>query len=861
MQRMNGIVSHPAVAGLPVLDVLPAVGRALGTAGAAVLVAPPGAGKTTVVPLALADADWLGGGRIVLLEPRRLAARAAATRMARLSGDAGPGGLVGYRMRGETRVGPATRVEVVTEGVLTRMLQSDPSLGGTGLVIFDEFHERSIHADVGLAMTLQARSLLRPDLRVLVMSATLEAGPVSALLDGAPIVASEGRTHPVETRWRGRPVAGRIEAAVASAVASALAETEGDVLVFLPGASEIRWTARRLEAAGLPPGTVVRPLFGNLSRDEQDAALSPAPAGTRKVVLATSIAETSLTIDGVRVVVDSGLMRVARFDPGTGMSRLETVRVTRDAADQRRGRAGRTGPGTCYRLWTHAEERGLVPHRRPEILEADLAPLALDLAAWGAAPDELRWLDPPPAAAFAQATELLAELDALDDDGVLTDHGRRIAGAGLHPRLAHLAVRGAELGAGDLAAGLAALLGERDILRGAGRAPDADLRARLEILASGRHGGGEAVDTAAVRAAGAEASRIRRWVATETARPANAEPRGTPAPGPAATGAPSVGLLAALAYPDRIARKRPGERGRYLLRNGRGARFAEPQPLEGEPWLAVAEVEGRGTEARIFRAAPLSLEEVETAFAGQIEEHEEVRWDGDAARVVARRVRRLGAIELGEGPLRHPDPDAVAGALLDGVRAAGVASLPWSKETNQLRERLETLHLLEPERWPASSPGALEATLDDWLLPFVLGLPGATRLDDLRRVDLADALLARVPWELRSRLDDLAPAHIQVPSGSRVRLDYSDPAAPVLAVKLQEVFGMVETPRIAGGRLPVTMHLLSPARRPVQVTRDLASFWRDGYFEVRKDLRGRYPKHPWPEDPMATEATKGTKRR
>lgn len=852
LQSMRDAVGDPELSRLPVAAALPEVRAALAGPGAAVLVAPPGAGKTTLVPLALLDEGWTAARRLIVLEPRRLAARAAADRMAALLGEDGAGGTVGYRVRNDTRVGARTRIEVVTEGVLTRMLQSDPSLEGVALVVFDEFHERSLHADLGLALTLQARSVLRPELRLLVMSATLDAAPVAALLGDAPVVRSEGRTYPVETRWRKSPVEGWIEPAVARAVRSALDQEEGDVLVFLPGAAEIRRTERRLLEAGLPASVTVHALFGALPRGAQERAIAPSPPGRRKVVLATSIAETSLTIEGVRVVVDAGLMRVPRFDPGTGMTRLETIRVTRDAADQRRGRAGRVAPGVCYRLWTRAEDRGLVPHRRPELLEADLAPVALELAAWGAAPEDLRWLDPPPDAAYRQARELLRELEAVADDGAITDHGRSMASFGVHPRLAHMALRGAGRGAADAAAALAALLSGRDILRGPGRAPDADLRLRLDVLRGGTAGGHD-LDGAALRAVREDARRIGRSLGAAGERPGAERER----PGEGG-GGPSAGVLTALAYPDRIARRRAGERGRFLLRNGRGARFFEPQALEGEDWLAVAEVEGRGAEARIFRAAPLTLEEIEAWFGRQVEETEEVDWDGAAGRVVARRVRRLGALTMTEAPLRDPAPGAVVAALLDGVRSAGLAALPWSKETTQLRERLEMLHRLEPERWPASSAAALMETLDGWLAPF---LPGLSRLEDLRKVDLAEALLARLPWELRSTLDRLAPTHVEVPSGSRIRVDYSDPDAPVLAVRLQEVFGMLETPRIAGGRVPLTMHLLSPARRPVQVTQDLASFWREGYFEVRKDLRGRYPKHPWPEDPLAAEPTRRTKPR
>jgi ATP-dependent helicase HrpB len=861
------------VAALPVVAVLGELRAALASRGSAVLVAPPGAGKTTVVPLALVGESWLApgreghrpgreglrAGRVVVLEPRRLAARAAAERMAYLLGEKGAGGCVGYRVRGETRVGPDTRIEVVTEGVLTRMLQSDPSLGGIGLVVFDEFHERSVHADLGLALTLHARSVLRPDLRLLVMSATLDPSPISALLGDAPVVVSDGRTFPVETRWRKQPVevgeGPRVATVVAAAVERALATDDGDVLVFLPGAGEIRWTERRLTERDLGPGVRVRPLFGDLSRGEQDGAIAPSRAGERKVVLATAIAETSLTIEGVRVVIDSGLMRVPRFDPGTGLTRLATVRVTRDAADQRRGRAGRTEPGVCYRLWTRAEERGLVRHRSPEILEADLAPLALELAAWGADPGELRWLDSPPTAAFAQARELLRELEAVDDDGAATGHGRELARLGVHPRLGHMLLRGRALGLASLACDLAALLTERDILRSEGRPPDADLRIRVDAL---RRRGGAQIDPGALHRVRQEAKRLGGML--HDARPDGRHDARSDRRSGAASGAADdsqAGVLVALAYPDRIGQRREGERGRFLLRNGRGARFAEPQTLEGEDWIVAAEVEGRGTDARIFRAAPLTLEDVETHFGAQAREVEEVFWDQAADRVVARRRRVLGALTLSEAPLDSPDPAAVAAAMTDGVRAAGLEALPWTSETRQLRHRLAFLNRLDPGHWPDASEAVLAATLEEWLLPFVSGL---RRGAELRQVDLAAALMARVPWERARRLDELAPTHVEVPSGSRIRVDYSDPATPALAVRLQEVFGLLETPRVGGGRVPLTLQLLSPAQRPVQVTRDLASFWREAYFDVRKDLRGRYPKHHWPDDPLTAQPTRGTRR-
>jgi ATP-dependent helicase HrpB len=666
-------------------DALSLLRQVLADHGCGVLVAPPGAGKTTRAPLALLDEPWLGGGKIVVLEPRRLAARAAALRMSELLGEADAGGTVGYRMRLETRVGPRTRIEVVTEGILTRMLQSDPSLEGVALVIFDEFHERSLHADLGLALTLHSRGLLRPDLRVLVMSATLDAEPVAALLGGAPLVLSEGRAFPVETRWLDRPVDGWIEPAVARTVRTGLAEEEGDLLVFLPGAAEIRRTAELLEE-GMPAGTDIHQLFGMLPRNEQDRALRPSSTGGRKVVLASSIAETSLTIEGVRVVVDSGLMRVSRFDPGTGMSRLETLRVTRDSADQRRGRAGRTAPGVCYRMWTKAEERGLVPARAPEIREADLTSLVLELAAWGADPRELAWLDPPPEAAVAQARELLQELEALDRDGGLTEHGGRVAALGLHPRLAHMVLCGVERDLGGLACDLAALLEERDILRRAGGPPEADLRTRVEALAPGRTAlpRGATVDGAAASRVRQQAEQLRRRVGVD-ARSSRASRSGAPE-------VDYVGALAALAYPDRVGQLRPGTRGRFLLRNGRGVTLDPGDALAGEAWIVAVELDGRGREGRVFQCAPVSIQEVEELFGGQILAEDEVTWDDGAGRVRARAVRRLGALVLQEGALEGPDPQRVVVALCQGVAQRGLHVLPWDKETEQLRARLAYLH-------------------------------------------------------------------------------------------------------------------------------------------------------------------------
>lgn len=827
-------------ASLPIDAALPELAAALGARPAAVLQAPPGAGKTTRVPLALLDEPWLAGRKIVMLEPRRLAARAAAQRMAATLGER-VGETVGFRVHLETRVGPRTRIEVVTEGVLTRMLQSDPALEEIGLVVFDEYHERSLAADVGLALTLQSQELLRPDLRVLVMSATLDGEAVAALLDGAPIVTSVGRSFPVETRWIATPRDTRLESAVVAAIGRALGETEGDVLAFLPGAGEIRRVQESLEGRELPAGCYVAPLFGMLAQDEQDAAIAPSRPGRRKIVLATSIAETSLTIEGVRVVVDSGWSRTPRFSPRTGMTRLETVRVSRASADQRRGRAGRTAPGVCYRLWDEHEEAHLVARSRPEILEADLAPLALDLAVAGVRdPSELRWLDAPPDAAFAQARELLAELEVLDGAGRVAEHGRRVAALGVHPRLAHMVLRGAERAGARTACELAALVSERDVLRGEGRAPDADVELRLEAL-HGRPTAGAIVDRDAVRRVRSEADRLFERV--RGARDG--------------AGALSAGALLALAYPDRVGQRREGQRGRFVLRNGRGAALPHDQALTAAEYIVAAELDDQRGESRILVAGALTLEELEQELGEQITREREVRWDDTTQAVVAREREMLGAIVLRERQLRDADPELVARALAEAVLAAPESRLPWTESARSIQRRVAFAHTVDPS-FPDLSDAALVARAGEWLVPRLVG---ARRLADVHRIDLAAVLLDELTWQQRGALDSLAPTHVTVPSGSRIPIDYSDASAPVLAVRLQEMFGLADTPRVGGGRVPLTLHLLSPAHRPMQVTRDLAGFWKTTYFDVRKDLRGRYPKHHWPEDPLAAEPTARAKRK
>ncbi len=822
---------------LPIEAALPALRAALARAPNAVLQAPPGAGKSTGVPPALLDADWLAGRRILMLEPRRLAARAVAARMAWMLGES-VGETVGYRMRMDTRVGPRTRIEVVTEGILTRQLQHDPALEGTGCVIFDEFHERRLQADLGLALTLDTQRHLRGDLRVLVMSATLDGAAVARLLGTDAVVSAPGLSHPVETHHLQRASDARLERQATAAVLRALAEQDGDLLVFLPGTGEIRRVGQELGECELHSGTRVLPLYGDLPQEEQDRAIRPAVAGERRVVLATNIAETSLTIEGVRVVIDCGLERRSRFDPGTGMSRLETVRISRAAADQRRGRAGRLGPGVCYRLWTHAAERALAPHSPAEITEADLAPLALELAAWCSTADSLAWLDPPPAAALGRAQELLRALGATGDDGRITAHGRAMARLGAHPRLAHLLLRAREAGAGPTGCALAALLGERDLLRGPGR--DADLRSRLELLAAAD--AGPRPDAASVR----QVRRAMRLYERQLDLPGES--------GRIASG--EAGWLLACAYPDRIGRARVPGSGRYQLASGRGAAFGEPQALASAEFLVAAQLDAGTREARIFLAAPLTLGTIEEHFAADIRDEDHIGWDSREQAVLARRQRTLGALVLTETSLRNPDPDAVAAAMLAGIRELGIDALPWTKELRSWQARVLLLRRADPNAggpWPDVSDGALLATLETWLAPW---LDGISRREHLTRIKLADALRAMLGYAQQRQLDELAPTHLTVPSGSSIALDYLDGETPGLSARLQELFGLRDTPRIAGGRIAVMMKILSPARRPVQVTQDLKSFWDRGYHEVKKELKGRYPKHYWPDDPYQAQPTR-----
>ena len=802
----------------PVDAVVPQLRDALAGGTTAILVAEPGAGKTTRVPLALLNAPWLAHKKIIMLEPRRLAARAAAKRMAETLGEE-IGWTVGYTVRLDAKVSAATRIEVITEGILTRRLQNDPELKDVGLVIFDEFHERSLNGDLGLALTLDMRAGLREDLRLLIMSATLDTARLSRHLRGAPIIHAEGRMFPVETRHLARADRKTVSADACSAIHLALRDTRESILVFLPGEAEIRRTEEMLDSAGLPPNVVVRPLYGAMGFAEQDAALNPAPPGTRKIVLATTIAETSLTIEGIGTVIDTGFKRSPRFDPSSGMTSLETVRVSLASADQRRGRAGRLGPGVCYRLWRQAENRALSARDQPEILVSDLAPLALELAAWGVNDAaSLSWLDAPPPAAFAQARDLLGKLEAID--GGITAMGRAMVKVPLHPRLSHMVVRGNELGSGELAAELAAFLSERD---GQGRDAGTNIAARLAATRG----------TARQRIQ-ASAKQIKQILSIT-----------------GDTTSLSEGVLTALAWPDRIGQKRGGER-RYRLSGGGGAILPEHDGLARHAWLAVATTDGASGDQKIFLAAALTREEIETHFAKLIEVSEDVQWDTRSQAVNATRSRKLGALILEERALADASPQAVAVAMTKGIREMGLRVLPWTDGSNSFRAQVMFLQRMLPEDgWPDLSDEALTGSLETWLLPY---LPGISRKSHLTSLGMLAIIKAQVPYELQRQMDVLAPRRIEVPSGSHIAIDYETEGDPVLRVRLQEMFGLARTPSIARGRAQLRIELLSPAGRPLAVTKSLETFWTNGYPDVRADMRGRYPKHSWPEDPLMAAA-------
>ncbi len=817
---------------LPIDEALPRLTAALAANACAVLVAPPGAGKTTRVPLVLLDEPWAKDRKILVLEPRRLAARAAAARMASTLGEE-VGERIGLRVRFGSKVSKRTRIEVVTEGVFTRLVLDDPSLENVAAVLFDEFHERSLDADLGLALARDAQQGLREDLKLLVMSATLDGARVAALLGSAPVIESEGRSFAVETRYLGRDQRARIENQVADAVERALRAERGSALVFLPGAGEIRRTETLLKERVRDSAVDIVALYGALDARTQDRAISPAPPGRRKVVLATSIAETSLTIEGVRVVIDSGLSRVPRYEPDVGLTRLETVRVSRAAADQRRGRAGRTEQGVCYRLWDEPQTGSLEPYTRPEILSADLSSFVLDLAQWGTSdPGKLAFLDPPPAAALNEARALLRELGAIDLDGRITGEGRKLRALPLPPRLARMVVDAAAEGAGQLAADIAAVLTERGL-----GGDDPDLRHRLDQYRRDR----------SPRAADARAM-AKRWSDTAGSRKGGS--------------ALTPGALLALAYPDRIAKNRDGGRGGgtggFLLANGRGGNVDAASPLAREPFLAVAELTGSAAASRIVLAAPIAPEDIEARFGARIETREAVTFDTGSAALRARRTRRLGALVLSEQvrPVA-PDPET-ARILREGLVGFGIGRLPWSKAALQLRGRVMFLRKAEGEEWPDLSDEGLARSAADWLEPLLIN---KTARGEIGADELSDAAMNLVPWNLRRRLDAEAPTHFTAPTGSRVPIDYEAEQGPTVSVRVQELFGLARHPAIAGGRVPLTIELLSPAHRPVQVTRDLPGFWRGSYADVKTEMRGRYPRHPWPDDPLAAPATRRAKPR
>jgi ATP-dependent helicase HrpB len=855
---------------LPIDAVLDELSQTLEGHNAAVLVAPPGAGKTTRVPLALLDAPWAIGKKIIVLEPRRIAARASAERMAKTLGERA-GETVGYRVRFGSKISRKTRIEVVTEGIFSRQILDDPELSGVAAVLFDEFHERSLDADLGLALARDAQTGLREDLRLLVMSATLDGARVARLLGEAPVIASEGRAFAVETRYLGRKVDAPLERQMADAIATALRADPGSVLAFLPGAAEIRRTQNFL-AERIHDDTIeVVPLFGALEAAVQDRAIAPAPKGHRKVVLATSIAETSLTIEGVRIVVDSGLARVPRYEPDIGLTRLETVRASRAAVDQRRGRAGRTEPGICYRLWDEPQTASLAAFTQPEILSADLSSLVLDLAQWGVSdPATLSFLDPPPVPALKEAKSLLHELGALDLDGRITAEGKSLRALALPPRLARMIVDSHRFGAGAEAAEIAAVLTERGL-----GGDSADLNVRLDQFRRDR----------SQRATSAR-ELARRWAAQVASSDAASSPsplagegrgggattavsvRGTPTPNPSPQGGgerkdsrpsdeePSTGVMLAFAFPDRVARNRGN--GSFVLANGRGAAVEQTSALARAPYIAVGELTGTAAAGRILLAAPITQAEIELHFADQIETADEISFDRGALALRARRKRTLHAITLSEAPLALTPSEATARILSDGLIAIGLDKLPWSKPSKQWRDRVMFLRKAEGESWPDLSDDALAARREDWLVP---ALYDKTALKELSAGDLSDALSTLLPWELRARLEREAPTHFEAPTGTMLAIDYEAEQGPTIAVRLQELFGLNTHPSIANGAVPLVLELLSPAQRPVQVTRDLPGFWRGSYAAVRSDLRGRYPRHPWPEDPANALPTRRVKPR
>lgn len=815
---------------MPIDSVIAQIKDTLRTHSNAVLVAPPGAGKTTRVPLALVDEPWLSGRRILMLEPRRMATRHAAVYMSRLLGEQ-VGTSVGYRVRLDSRVSSQTRIEVITEGILTRMIQNDPSLEGVGLIIFDEYHERSLHADLGLALCLQAQHIFREDIKILVMSATMDAISVATLMEHAPIIESKGFMYPVETIYFDKPNHTALEVKVCDTITSALREHHGDIMVFLPGLAEIRRVGFRLRAMNLGSQVTIMPLHSSLSQEEQEIAISPSTENIRKIVLSSSIAETSLTVEGVFIVIDSGLMRVPRFSPRTGLTRLETVPVSQASSNQRRGRAGRTGPGICYRMWTEQEGRQLPPHSEPEIKAADLTSLALELAAWGVRePNELHFLDPPSDGAYRHARELLVQLGALTSQGYITEHGKQMNELGIHPRLAHMLLKSIDLGLVSLACELAVIISKRDLFIHHATAPDIDIVTKIEEIRSNRN-------LAAILKT--ELHYYERLMSVQAR--ANLQ------------NLANCGLLLAFAYPDRIAKKRTS--GGFLLRNGRGAFIQGLQRLSKEPYLVAVELDDQGTESRIYGAVTIDIRTLEQHMYEEIEEISTIYWDRSVQAVRVRNRIRLGALNLKDHTHSDLLVDQCVEPLLVGIVLEGIQILPWSKSARQLQSRVIFIHQ-QDQNWPNFSDEYLVASLESWLSPHVIGMKSRA---DLQRLQLTQLLESMLNWNQRQQLETYFPTHIVVPSGSRIPIDYKDIAAPSIAVRLQEVFGLSKTPCIAQGRIPLTLHLLSPAQRPVQITRDLESFWQSAYHEIKKDLKGRYPKHYWPDDPLIAMPTSRTK--
>jgi ATP-dependent helicase HrpB len=813
---------------LPIDDVLGILAGTLRKSNVAVLVAPPGAGKTTRVPLALLDEPWLAGRKIVVLEPRRIAARASAERMAKTLGEK-VGETVGYRVRFGSKISRATRIEVVTEGILTRQILDDPELTGIAAVLFDEFHERSLDADLGLALARDAQTGLREDLRILVMSATLDGARVARLLGDAAVVESEGRMFPVDTRYVGRKADAPLERQMAETIAMALRAEAGSVLAFLPGAAEIRRTETMLRERVSDPSVEIVALFGALDASVQDRAIAPAPKGTRKVVLATSIAETSLTIEGVRIVVDCGLSRVPRYEPDIALTRLETVRASRAAVDQRRGRAGRIEPGVCYRLWDEPQTNSLEAFTQPEILASDLSSLVLDLAQWGVSdPSPLAFLDPPPTPAWSEAKALLRELEALDGDGRITAEGKSLRSLPLPPRLARMIVDAGREGHAREAAQIAAVLSERGL-----GGDDVDLDARLDRFGRDR---GQRASAARQQAEG--------WVRQLSEKSS------------AVVADLSTGVLLSLAFPDRVARNRGN--GSFVLANGRGASVEQTSALSRAPFLAVGELTGTAANGRILLAAPITLAEIERRFAHEIDAEDEIVFDAASMSMRGRRKRKLHAVTLGEQTMQLQPNAETARVFADGLAQAGLGRLPWSKALQQWRDRVMFLRKAEGDAWPDLSDAALAARRAAWLEPM---LHDKTSLAQISASDLSDAVMGLLQWDLRARLDREAPTHFEAPTGSLVAIDYEAEQGPTIAIRVQELFGLNAHPSIAQGKIPLVVELLSPAHRPVQVTRDLPGFWRGSYAAVRTDLRGRYPRHPWPDDPANAVPTRRAKPR